>query len=165
MQQVLCHISKTSFNQRSDAYDYTVHSIWIYPYTDQYIVGSDIVRNGLIKYGVKEECIKVKYGLKYNVPTVLIMDGGCGLISSHNKILTSLEEYLFELQVIIVCGHNKKIKKSLENSLSYSRHHIIIMGFVDCIDELMAICDGMITKAGGVTISEGLALNIPILLW
>lgn len=33
--------------------DFTVHSIWIYPYTDQYIVGSDIVRNGLIKYGVK----------------------------------------------------------------------------------------------------------------
>ncbi|WP_176585921.1 MGDG synthase family glycosyltransferase [Priestia megaterium] len=165
--------------------DYTVHSIWIYPYTDQYIVGSDIVRNGLIKYGVKEECIKVtgipihpkfskrykkeeltlKYGLKHNVPIVLIMGGGCGLISSHNKILTSLEECPFELQVIIICGHNQRIKKTLENSLAYSKHHIIIMGFVDCIDELMAICDGMITKAGGITISEGLALNIPILLY
>ncbi|MDD9783712.1 glycosyltransferase [Priestia megaterium] len=165
--------------------DYTVHSIWIYPYTDQYIVESDIVQKGLIKYGVKEECIKVtgipihpkfskpykkkelklKYGLKHHVPTILIMGGGCGLISSHNKILTSLEECPFELQVIIICGHNKRIKKSLENSLVYSKHHIKIMGFVDCIDELMAICDGMITKAGGITISEGLALDIPILLY
>ncbi|WP_427127787.1 MGDG synthase family glycosyltransferase (plasmid) [Priestia megaterium] len=165
--------------------DYTVHSIWIYPYTDQYIVGSDIVRRGLVQCGVKEERIKVtgipihpkfstqykkeklklKYGLKHNLPTVLIMGGGCGLIGSHNKILNSLEGCPFELQIIIICGHNQKIKKSIEKALSYSKHHVIIMGFVDCIDELMAICDGMITKAGGVTISEGLALNVPILLY
>ncbi|MFS0907543.1 glycosyltransferase [Priestia aryabhattai] len=165
--------------------DYTVHSIWIYPYTDQYIVGSNVVRHGLIQCGVKGELIKVtgipihpkfsndykkeelklKYGLKHNLPTVLIMGGGCGLIGEHNKILNSLEECPFNLQVIIICGRNKKIKKSLENSLVYSKHHVIVMGFVDCIDELMAICDGMITKAGGITISEGLALNIPILLY
>ncbi|MBT2281623.1 1,2-diacylglycerol 3-glucosyltransferase, partial [Priestia megaterium] len=185
---IMSHLKKhhlTSVPTLTIITDYTVHSIWIYPYTDQYIVGSDIVRNGLVECGVKEECIKVtgipihpkfskhykkeelklKYGLKHNLPTVLIMGGGYGLIGSHNKILTSLEECPFELQVIIICGHNKRIKKSLENSLPYSKHRIIAMGFVDCIDELMAICDGMITKAGGITISEGLALNIPILLY
>ncbi|PFK67538.1 1,2-diacylglycerol 3-glucosyltransferase [Priestia megaterium] len=165
--------------------DYTVHSMWIYPYTDQYIVGTYNVSSGLNQRGVNDELIKVtgipihpkfsnfhpkdkikqKYGLKHNIPTMLIMGGGYGLIGGLDQMIHSLEECPFELQIIIICGHNRKIKKSLESSLKYSKHHIRIMGFVTYIDELMAICDVMVTKAGGITITEGLALNIPILLY
>jgi processive 1,2-diacylglycerol beta-glucosyltransferase len=165
--------------------DYTVHSMWIYPYTDHYIVGSYNVSCGLNQLGVNDELIKVtgipihpkfsnshpkdkikqKHGLKHNIPTMLIMGGGYGLIGGPDKMVHSLEECPFELQIIIICGHNRKIKKSLESSLKYSKHHIRIMGFVNYIDELMAVCDVMVTKAGGITISEGLALNILILLY
>ncbi|MCU0597334.1 MAG: glycosyltransferase, partial [Desulfobacterota bacterium] len=39
-----------------------------------------------------------------------------------------------------------------------------VFGFVDFMDELMAVSDLLITKPGGITVSESLAAGLPMIL-
>lgn len=165
--------------------DHTDHSCWIYPYTDQYIVGSNVVRNSLIELGVeddriadtgipirpqfsqvfKREEICRKYGLDSNMPTVLVMGGGCGLIGNGSATIKKLEAIPQPVQFVIVCGHNKKLRMQLNESLKGSKHHFHLTGYINYVHELMAISDLMITKPGGVTTFEAIAMELPMLLY
>jgi processive 1,2-diacylglycerol beta-glucosyltransferase len=165
--------------------DHTDHSCWIYPYTDQYIVGSNAVRQSLIELGVeanqiadagipirpsfsheyKREEVAEKYGLNPEMPTVLVMGGGFGLIGNRNDTINQLEALSQPVQFVIVCGHNKKLRMQLNESLKGSQHHYHLTGYVNYVHELMAISDLMITKPGGVTTFEAIAMELPMLLY
>ena len=165
--------------------DYTDHSYWIHPYTDLYIVGSNQVRDRLISLGIEDDKIKntgipvrqrfiksqprelllEKYGMRSNKFTVLIMGGGDGFIGKGRSTFRALESVSQTLQLIIVCGRNKKLKKQLELELKDYKHDVLLLGFCENIQELMAISDLMITKPGGVTTSEALAMGLPLLIY
>ncbi|PGZ94966.1 1,2-diacylglycerol 3-glucosyltransferase [Bacillus pseudomycoides] len=165
--------------------DHTDHSCWIYPFTDQYIVGSSIVRDSLIHLGVKEnriahtgipirqqfsqsferEEIFEKYGLDPHIPTVLVMGGGYGMIGDGSSTFQEFDALSQPIQFIIVCGHNEKLRMQLKEKLKDSKHHIHLTGYINYVHELMAISDLMITKPGGVTTFEAIAMELPILLY
>lgn len=165
--------------------DHTDHSCWIYPCTDQYIVGSRSVRDSLIDLGVEENRIAdtgipirqqfsqslqrdeifAKYGLDPHLPTVLVMGGGCGLIGDGSSTLQELDALPQPIQLIIVCGHNEKLRMELEGNLKDSKHRIHLTGYINYVHELMAISDLMITKPGGVTTFEAIAMELPMLLY
>ncbi|MDN3018972.1 glycosyltransferase [Paenibacillus sp. BSR1-1] len=165
--------------------DHTDHSCWIYPFTDQYIVGSNAVRDALINRGVEEnriantgipirqqfsqsfhrEEICEKYGLDPQMPTVLVMGGGCGLIGDGSSTIKGFEELPNPVQLIIVCGHNEKLRTQLKEKLKDSKHRIHLTGYINYVHELMAISDLMITKPGGVTTFEAIAMELPMLLY
>lgn len=165
--------------------DHTDHSCWIYPFTDQYIVGSSIVRDSLMHLGVEDNQIAVtgipirqqfsqsfqreeiskKYGLDPHMPTVLVMGGGCGLIGDGSSTIQKFEELPQTIQFIIVCGHNEKLLMQLKEKLKDSKHRIHLTGYINYVHELMAISDLMITKPGGVTTFEAIAMELPMLLY
>ncbi|MGP7816476.1 MGDG synthase family glycosyltransferase [Niallia sp. 01092] len=165
--------------------DYTDHSSWIHPFTDQYLVGSSQVKDRLISVGVEEFKIKhtgipirqrfiekqsreflfKKYRMNANKFTILVMGGGDGFIGKGLSTFQALESISSNLQLIIVCGRNKKLKEQLEHELKNSKHDILLMGFSENIHELMAISDVMITKPGGVTTAEALAMELPLLIY
>jgi processive 1,2-diacylglycerol beta-glucosyltransferase len=165
--------------------DHTDHSCWIYPYTDRYIVGSGIVRDSLIHLGVEKERIAVtgiplrqqfsqtfqkekilrKYNLESNIPTVLVMGGGCGFIGAGISTIQELEELPLTIQLIIVCGHNEKLLMQLREKLKNSKHRIHLTGYIEYVHELMAISDLMITKPGGVSTFEAISMELPMLLY
>jgi processive 1,2-diacylglycerol beta-glucosyltransferase len=165
--------------------DYTDHSYWIHPYTDLYIVGSNQVRDRLISLGIEDDKIKntgipvrqrfiesqprelllEKYGMNSNKFTVLLMGGGDGFIGKGRSTFRALESVSQTLQLIIVCGRNKRLKKQLELELKDYKHDVLLLGFCENIQELMAISDLMITKPGGVTTSEALAMGLPLLIY
>jgi processive 1,2-diacylglycerol beta-glucosyltransferase len=165
--------------------DYTDHSYWIYPYTDQYVVGSTQVRDRLIALGVAGDTIKHtgipvrkrfmevppkrilldKYRINPNGFTILIMGGGDGFFRKGLSTFQALESISTPIQFFIVCGKNKKLKKQLEWELKDSKHDLRIMGYYEDIHELMAISDLMITKPGGVTISEAMTMDLPLLIY
>ncbi|BBI30614.1 MGDG synthase family glycosyltransferase [Cohnella abietis] len=169
--------------------DYTDHSYWIHPLTDRYMVGAEHVKQALVRQRVPHESIIVtgipiklsftlsydrmilcqKYGLDPSVPIVLIMGGGDGMIGKQMSTLLRSEELSPSIQFIIVCGRNSKLRQSLEEEIgvenSKIRHRVVITGFVDYVHELMAISDLIVTKPGGVTISEALALELPMILY
>lgn len=163
--------------------DYTDHSYWIHPFTDQYVVGASQIRDRIISLGVEEFKIKhsgipvrkrfietqskelliEKYQLDPHKFTILIMGGGEGFIKP--STFQAMESVNQALQLIIVCGRNVKLKKQLEQGLQDSKHDIRVMGYCEHVQELMAISDIMISKPGGVTISEAMAMELPLLIY
>ncbi|MEH7108547.1 MGDG synthase family glycosyltransferase [Bacillus sp. JJ1764] len=165
--------------------DHTDHSCWIYPNTDQYIVGSTIVKDSLIQLGVEEhriahtgipirqqfsqafhqEELYKKHGIDPHLPTVLIMGGGCGMIGDGISNIQEFEQLSRPIQIMVVCGHNEKLRTQMLEKTKGSQHHFYIMGYIDYVHELMAISDLMITKPGGVTTFEAIAMELPMILY
>jgi processive 1,2-diacylglycerol beta-glucosyltransferase len=165
--------------------DHTDHSSWVHPYTDRYIVGSDFVKQALQRYGVSGQQISVtgipirmefnqphdreilfqKHGLDSSMPTLLFMGGGCGLFEEGSSLLQALEDLRHPIQLLMVCGRNQRLERELNRKAAQSKHRIQIKGYIDYIHELMAVADLMVTKPGGLTISEALAMNLPMLLY
>lgn len=165
--------------------DHAIHSQWIHPLTDMYYVGSEYVRKGLIARGTSPDCIEAtgipvrpvflqefdkdalrrKYNLNPELPTVLVMGGAYGVMGDIIQLCEELFTYPLPIQVIVVAGRNQRMKAQLEEILPQATNPVWVYGFVSEIYELMAIADLMLTKAGGLTISEALALQLPMLLY
>lgn len=167
--------------------DYTDHSYWVHPYTDRYLVGAEHVRKKLLRYGIPESRIAVtgipirlpftqtydrlalrdKYQLDPAMPTVLVMGGGHGLIGKRLLSVLQENELGAPVQFIFVCGRNEKLKQKMESVLEgvKTAHRVIITGFVEHVHELMALSDLIVTKPGGLTVSEALALELPMMLY
>jgi processive 1,2-diacylglycerol beta-glucosyltransferase len=165
--------------------DYTVHSYWVYPLTDLYIVGSDEVKQGLLRHHISSnqisvtgipvrlefsqfhdsEVLKKKHNLDPSLPTVLLMGGGLGLFGEGLDKIDAFEQAAVRIQLIIVCGRNEKLKQQLNTKLKHSKHRIVIIGYTDCVHELMAVADLLVTKAGGLTISEAMTMELPMIVY
>ncbi|GMA50923.1 hypothetical protein GCM10025857_22800 [Alicyclobacillus contaminans] len=165
--------------------DHAIHSQWIHPLTDAYFVGSEYVRRGMLARGIPARTIHVtgipirpafrqtfdkaalraKYGLREDIPTVLVMGGAYGVMADINLICEELFNYPHPVQVVVVTGRNKRMKQQLDESVQSATQPSRVYGFVSEVYELMAVADLMLTKAGGLTISEALAMQLPMLLY
>lgn len=162
--------------------DYSTHSFWINEYVDAYIVANESLIGEMEDRGVRREIIyplgipirnkfltiKNKNEILNNYrlsdkPTFLLMGGSLGL-GEIKKLFLNLLKSQHDFQLIIVCGKNVKLKKQLERIYfkSMSSKRALIFGFTEKIDEIMAISDLIITKPGGLTITESLAMQLPI---
>lgn len=68
------------------------------------------------------------------------------------------------VQIIFICGRNKKIKTELERLEFPSNVRARIFGFVEEVWKYMEVANVIFTKPGGLTISEALAKSLPILI-
>ncbi|MDD4979925.1 MAG: glycosyltransferase [Candidatus Omnitrophica bacterium] len=163
--------------------DYIPHSYWVYDKVDYYITPSQEVSLRLIKKGVPPDKIKplgIPFDPKFNegilknevmhrlhldpgLFTVLIMGGGQGL-GPIKTIIKSLEKVKKGFQALVVSGTNKKLYGSLKMRLKKYKKKVLLFGYVNNIHELMGISDIIITKPGGVTISEVLARKLPMII-
>lgn len=100
-------------------------------------------------------------GLKPHLPTGLVLFGGQG-----SGVMVPLAERLGamprDLQLIMVCGHNKRLRTRLERIETKNR--IFVEGFTDRIPFYMKLCDFFIGKPGPGSISEALQLNLPVIV-
>lgn len=165
--------------------DHSVHCSWIHPETDLYIVGSEPVKEELMRQGIPNHKVAItgipihpkfaepyhhlwlkdKHHVKKDLPTILIMGGGLGLFKGVFPLLKELETLPDVIQIIVVCGHNEQLKDKLMKFGYHSKHNIVVFGYVNFIDELMAISDIMISKPGGLTISEAIAMELPMIIY
>jgi processive 1,2-diacylglycerol beta-glucosyltransferase len=165
--------------------DYAIHSQWINPGVDMYIVGCEDVRIGLLRRGIDEEKIKVtgipvsprfervldreniaaRLGIDPQCLTLLIMSGAYGVLDSAKWLLKLLDDIPGDLQVLIVCGKDERLYHSLDGVIEQARHPVRRFGFIYNVEEFMAVSDIIITKAGGLTVSEALTRRLPILIY
>ncbi|KOR26278.1 MGDG synthase family glycosyltransferase [Clostridium sp. FAM 1755] len=164
--------------------DYAPHSFWIQEYTDAYIVSnSDMIdemvvrnvpKNKIFDFGIpvspsflnkydKEKTLK-ELGLNINIPTFLIMGGslGIGKISDLYSELIKIEQ---DIQIIIITGNNKKLYSQLNKLKETSNKGTSIIGFTNKVNKYMQCCDLLLTKPGGLTITEALISNIPMAIF
>jgi len=158
--------------------DYDVHPFWISKGTDLYIVASEFTKKRLIQIGIPDKSIAVcgipvddkfikthdrlnlcqKLRINDDIFTVLIMTGSFG-IGPIEKLAKALYK---ETQAIVVCGKNRKLFIKLS---TLNLPGIKVFGFVDNTDELMAVSDVIITKPGGMSVSEILVTElVPIFI-
>ena len=71
-----------------------------------------------------------------------------------------------EFQIIVIAGKNEALKTSFEEILNeYSTNNTVrVLGFTDKVPELMSISDLVVTKPGGLTTTESLASNLPMII-
>lgn len=153
--------------------DFGVHPYWVNPATDIYCVATQATADLLLAFNVskKKVCVSgipvdpkfsnkfdkeglsAKYSLPRNFPIVLIMTGSFG-IGPIEKIASELSG---SCRVLAVCAKNKKLFNTLKRK---NCRNVDVFGFVDNIEELMAVADVIITKPGGLSTSEVLCSGV-----
>ncbi len=157
------------------------HYFWVFPKVDSYLVGTEATRRELIRRGIQNEKIKItgipinplfnikinkkdireQLGLDKGLFTVLIAGGGFG-VGPIRQIAENIDNLKIDLQVMVVCGHNKVLLKQLK-AVNFS-HKFKIFGFINNMHELMPASDVIISKSGGLTVSESMAKNLPMIV-
>jgi processive 1,2-diacylglycerol beta-glucosyltransferase len=163
--------------------DYDAHGSWVDSAVNSYLVSTAEVKNKLIQRGIPSEVIQItgipvhpkfwmlsdreetRINLKLqDMPTVLIMGGGWGLIDNE-EIMTYIAKWRDQIQLIFCTGNNEKVMQRLARDARYQHPNIHLMGFTKDIDKLMDISDLLITKPGGMTCTEAMAKGIPMLFF
>ena len=164
--------------------DYYAHSYWPSKGVELYFTPGKTAETGLKANGVdparivtagipvrKEFLIQAdtrqirkELGLAPNLFTVLIAGGSKGL-GEIQLCAETLRKFSGQLQIIAMCGENKKLCRCLAGATAGSRHLKIISGFVEYPARYYQAADLIIGKAGGITIAEAMALNKPMLLF
>ena len=163
--------------------DFQSEPPWVQREIDFYCVGSEEAKSELIGWGVspnrvlacgipidpafafsydRAELLKA-LGLAERHPVVLVMGGGMGP-APLDEIIRTLELCGTTLQVLAVTGHDHAMKSRVENLRGKLALDLRVLGWTDNVPELMAAADVLITKPGGLTTSEALAMNLPMVL-
>jgi processive 1,2-diacylglycerol beta-glucosyltransferase len=107
-------------------------------------------------------------GLDENLPAFLIMGGsmGYGNMAENVRKIDSLDMAGTErdFQLIVVCGNNAEMKAEIDEIAKTARHRMLVTGFVKTIPQMMDAADCIITKPGGLTTSEALAKQLPMII-
>ncbi len=93
----------------------------------------------------------------------LLMSGGEGTGNLKSFALQLLQNV--DCTLDIVTGRNTKVKKSLEECLLPKfQGRVVVHGFVDAMQELMAKSDLVIARGSPNTLMEAVVMNVPILI-
>lgn len=161
--------------------DFKAHYAYISPYVDAYITASEytkqkmsegiIPENKIYPYGIpikqeffsKEDAfLRMERDDYFNI---LLMGGSMGL----NNIFYVLEELMKntnKLRITVICGNNSELKEKLEEHYKTTPEYkkIHILGFTKAVSSLMELSDVIISKPGGLTSSESLVKNLPMII-
>jgi processive 1,2-diacylglycerol beta-glucosyltransferase len=153
--------------------DFGAHPFWISAGTDFYVAATEFTKAELISEKVRADTIKVlgiptdpkflkqyerdslckKLGIEKDKFTILIITGSFGL-GPIEEIVDLLHK---DAQLLVVCANNRKLYKNLKKK---SYPDCFVYGFADNVQELMSVSDMIITKPGGLTISEVFVIGI-----
>jgi processive 1,2-diacylglycerol beta-glucosyltransferase len=163
--------------------DFDLHRMWVHEHVDGYFAANDEVAFRMRGAGVHPERIHVtgipimpafreplaragcaaEFGLDPSRPTFLLMGGGAGLGS-----LDTIAERLFPLderfQLIVLAGKNAEALGALQALAARYPGRLLAQGFTNQVERLMACADLVITKPGGLTSSECLAMGLPMIV-
>jgi len=163
--------------------DFDIHMLWVHKHLSGYCVASDEVAWRLEDRGVERDSIHVtgipimpafsakpermecarELGLDPTLPTLLLMSGGAGVgrIQALARRLVNIDQ---PLQLIALAGRNTRLLTDLQKLAQDHPSRMIPMGFTTTIERVMAASDLAITKSGGLTTSECLALGLPMIV-
>ena len=163
--------------------DFVAHSQWVAPGIDRYCVAADEVGHDLVARGIPRGCVVVTgvpvraefaaapdpaqarraLGLPADVPVVLAMAGSWGSVGRLPDIARALGRTSRPIVGVLVAGHDRELRASLERIAVGTS--LRVFGFVPDVDRLMAAADLIVTKAGGMTLAEAMAVEVPLLFY
>ncbi|MGG7176940.1 MGDG synthase family glycosyltransferase [Clostridium paraputrificum] len=161
--------------------DFKAHYTYVSPLVDAYITASEYTKKSLVDRGINPDIIfpigipikenfyesdkeisKIKDNGYFNL---LLMSGSMGL-KNISYVLDELLTNPNKLRITVVCGNNEKLKNSLSKKCqsTYPNKKLHILGFSNDIASLMEFSDVIISKPGGLTVTEAIAKNLPLII-
>lgn len=170
--------------------DYHIHDQWLVlsKYNDYFFVSNEQMKTAMIAEGIHDQKIYVtgipisdKFSEKFNKKeiheffelspdkkTVLFFAGGEFGLGRNTTVmvLKALIRLFKDLQIVAISGKNKKMNKKFQEliEITNSENRVKLFEYTDKVPELMSISSAVITKAGGLTITECLASHLPIVI-
>ena len=169
--------------------DFAPHNQWLVgkKYIDYIFVSHEGMKKEIIKKGIEQEKvyatgiplsnrflehydkkeIKEAFELDSNKRTILFFGGGeFGL--GKDKTVKILKAFIRNIsdkyQIVVISGKNEKIQKNFMQIVKEEKveKDVKVLGYTNKVPELMSISDLIVTKPGGLTITESLASGLPI---
>lgn len=162
--------------------DFTVHPFWEdTPNLDYYVTASEYLGYQLLKKGLDTHKMlpfgipihpkfseklpqseaRRQLGLAEERKTLLIMGGSMGH-GHFDELVTQLDKLALDFQMLVICGSNEAMRQKL-TALETTKS-MQVYGFVDNVDVFMDASDCLIGKPGGLTTSEALAKELPMIM-
>ncbi|MDR0353875.1 MAG: hypothetical protein LBI02_11225 [Opitutaceae bacterium] len=163
--------------------DFDLHRMWVQPHMTGYFAANDEVKFRLQAHGIDPARVHVtgipvmpafsrplpratcaaEAGLAPDRATVLLMGGGAG-VGHLDTVAASLLALPRDFQLIVLAGKNRKALAALQRLADRHPGRLFPQGFTNQVERLMACADVAITKPGGLTTSECLALGLPMIV-
>lgn len=161
--------------------DYHVHRIWLAPNIRNFFVASEETRQELEALNIKSlatgipvypdfiaakdvNALKIKLGLNNNWPTVLIMPISRGKIAPKQAV-DAIFSRNKNVNVVAIAGKNdEEIFNDFTEIKKAGQQNFIILKQAGNIDEWMRVADVIVSKAGGLTITEAMHLRKPLII-
>jgi processive 1,2-diacylglycerol beta-glucosyltransferase len=164
--------------------DFAVHPFWIYTNVDAYAVATPEIRQAMLARGVVAERIVVSgipvdprferprlprdelraaLGLPRDGKVVLMMGGGLG-IGPLDRMIRALGRVDVPLSGAIIVGRNARLEKRVRAIAEQTDYPLRVFGFVDNVYDYMHASDVLLSKPGGLTSSEALSAELPMVL-
>ena len=168
-----------SFTVVTDLAD--VHSLWFSPEPDRFFIANEWVKVKALESGVPEgklvtsgipvspdfslnqvekQALRGSLGLDPHRLTLLFV--GSNRVSNLQDYLQVLESFPTPVQAVVIAGGNDELYKKLVDS--HFDFPVEVRNFEKNVPQWMMASDVLVTKAGGLIVSEGLAAGLPILL-
>lgn len=161
--------------------DHAPHLYWFHDAVDIYVVPSEQVKQRFITKGVEPSRVKVlgipidlqfiqrsdreatasRFGLDIHQPVILIMGGGGGF-GHIQDIVLSLDALPHPCQMVVITGTNRSLFHWMKQQ--FFRHRVVTLGYVEHVSQLMDVATLLISKPGGMTISEALVKHLPLVI-
>ena len=163
--------------------DFVAHSMWLNSAVDRYFLANNTTRQELIARGVPPSILHVSgipvkleiaepkpaaemrahHGLPADQPVVALFGGGLD-----PRRVRLIAERLLESQLsgelLVVAGRSEALMSALVDLSDGPRMRLRKLGFINYVDDLVAASDLVITKAGGLIVSEILARGAPMII-
>lgn len=155
--------------------DYDFHPFSVSPYVDEYFVAHESIKNRLVEQYQISSSRVFDYGIPLephfdhmtsSCPNeqcyqhILLMGGSCG-IGPLEEILTLIQAHDHPFLVTVICGNNQALYKRLQQK-KYAR--VQILGYVQNMHDWIEQADLVISKPGGLTVTETIACGKPLIM-
>ena len=167
--------------------DYDVIELWMkqHKVVDTFVVGSKDMEKDLIKRGVDKRKIKVfgipiakmdkssidrekmlkEYNFKGDKPICIFFGGGGNGSSKTLPYIKRVAKSNKDLDIIYIAGKNEYSKEVMEIYKDYHElDNLRVLGFVTNIPKLLELCDFVVSKPGGIQLTECLYFKKPVLM-
>jgi processive 1,2-diacylglycerol beta-glucosyltransferase len=163
--------------------DFDLHRMWVHEHMAGYFAANEEVAYRMRGQGIpanrihvtgipimpafgqeisRSECARA-FGFDPGKMTILLMGGGAG-IGRLDEVAARLLALNDHCQLIALAGKNLAVLNMLQALAAKYPGRLLAQGYTHQVERLMACADLVVTKPGGLTISECLAMGLPMIV-
>lgn len=154
--------------------DYQIHRFWLYPYIDLYCVPNQEMKEELLHLGWTDDTVQVTgvpcpKGLPSDIksntakPFWLVSGGGWGLGCLEATTRSLLRRHA-GCNLLVVTGENRSLYRRLKVLEKRNPDRLQVTGTIPQLYSTMKNALAVLTKPGGLTVTEAMILKKPLIL-